>query len=242
MKIGLKLYPQNLDLVEKYNDLFDFFEVLIEPDFDVNNLKHYDKEITIHAAHGTFGLDLADSKKEELNKEILEKARKAADIVDSKFIIVHPGHKKNENSERNMLNFLKNNFDKRFIFENCLISEDRRSLFSTPEEMKKLLEQFNIGMCLDFEHAIISANFLKKDPLKFIKSFLELNVKCFHVSGVSMDTIKGMHNHLFEVDNNYEFLKWIPKNKYITFETRYHITKNKDFVLKDIEFLKQIIK
>lgn len=241
MKLGLKLYTCNLNLLDKYKDLFDFFEVLIEADFDVSKLKHYSKEITIHAAHSSFGFDLSDPKKEKLNKEILDKAKEAADIVNSKYIIVHPGHNKNENSEKVMLNFLKDNFDKRFVFENSINNEDQICLFSTPKEIKRLLDKFDIKMCLDFAHATCSANFLGKDVKKFIKDFLKLKPEYFHVSGISLDAKRDMHKHLFEVENDYEYLKWINKNKYICLETRHQITNNKDFLLKDIGLMKSII-
>jgi len=242
MKIGLKLFPQNLNLIDKYGDLFDFFEVFIIPEFDINKLKKIDREITIHATHSGFGVDLGNFEKYNLNKQMLDKAKKAADIVNSKYIVVHPGINKNEDSESIMFDFLRDNFDNRFIFENCIINEKKNSLFSTPNKMGKLLEKFNTGMCLDFEHAIVSANNLGKDAEKFIKDFLKLNPQYFHVCGASIDAKEGRHKHLFEVEDDYEYLRWIPKNKYICLETRHHITKKRECQVKDLELVRSIIK
>lgn len=244
MKLGLKIFPENLNLIDKYRDIFYFFEVFIKPDMNLNLLKELNIPITIHAAHFLYGFNPANPKKYDLNKKILNKAISAADIVNAKWIVIHPGWKISKNSEKNIIDFFKENYDKRFVFENCpYIDYDEnkeRYLFSTPDKMRFLLKKLNARMVLDFSHAICTANILKIDSEKLIQEFFNLEPKCFHLSGIDMDSIADNHKHLFEVNNDFSFLKHIGKTKFLTLETNYKGINKKSNHLKNIEIINSI--
>lgn len=244
MKIGLKLFPEKLHLIDKYKDIFYFFEVFIKPDMDLNLLNNLDVPITVHAAHFSYGFNPTDPKRDNLNKKILNKAILAADISNAKWIIIHPGWMIDKNSEKNMIDFFKENYDKRFVFENCpyidYAENEERYLFSTPNKMKTLIKKLNSKMILDFSHAICTANILKKDPKKIIKEFLNLKPKGFHVSGIDIDGIADNHKYLFESNNDYSFLKLVGKTKFLTLETNYKGINKRSNHLKDLEIINSI--
>jgi len=245
MKIGLKIWADKLDLMDKFGDLFDFFEILAEPNLDIKLLKDYNFPIMMHVAHSMFGFNPSDKKKLGLNKQLLTKAIEAADAVDSRWIVVHPGYGLNPDAKEVMLSFYDDNFDKRFIFENCptpdLSYNGHIYHFSIPSEMRQLLKRFNAGMVLDFGHATATANNLGKDPKVMIQEFFELNPKYFHLSGVDSDSKKDMHKHLFEVDNDFDFLKQIKKGKFVAFETGVEGIRDRKMHEKDIEVVRQIV-
>lgn len=243
MKIGLKLYPDKMHIIEKFRELFDYFEMLVTPELDLNILKNLSTEITLHAAHLIFGFNMADPAKTEHNHKLLSKAVEAADIVDAKWIVVHPGWDVGAGSEKTILDFLKDNFDKRFIFENVPIRADPKEnkyLFSTPDTMARLLKIFNAKMLLDFSHAIVTANTLGLDPYQVIKDFEKLNPRSYHISGEEMYADNDNHKNLFDVSNDFRFLKWIDHTKYITLETDHTTYEDKEAHLKNIEIIRSL--
>lgn len=224
MKLGLKLYPEDLPYIKKYKNIFDFFELFITPDCDVENLAKYRNIIkVVHAAHSDFGFDPSSPSKSKYNQIIIEKAKRAADIVNAKYIVVHPGLYHNAQSKANMFKFLKDNFDSRLIFEN-LPSVDyddnkQRLLGATPGDMKEFISKLHACVMLDFGHAICEANIQNKDPYQMIDVFLKLKPTYFHLSGNDINSKRDKHKHLFEVDIDFGFLKKIPKSAWVTMET-----------------------
>ncbi len=243
MKIGLKIFPEDLHFIEKFSDIFDYFELFAEPNTNIAELKNYNSIAAIHAAHFRYGFNLGDVKKEALNEKLLNKAIAAADATNAKFIVVHPGHDNGKDSEEVMLKFLEKNFDKRLLFENCpaidyyYTPSGHRYLFSTPQEMKSLLKKFNAGMCLDFSHAICTANILKKNREEVINDFLKLKPKYFHLSGMDIDAKADGHKDLYEVNNDFSFLKHVGK-RMLTFETSYKTRESREAHLKNIKIVK----
>ena len=246
MKKGLKLWKDNLHLIEEYKDLYDFFEIYIDPDFPLEELKKYSTyNITIHAAHNRHDFNPSDKDKHKLCKKILDLALKAAEIVNSPWIIAHVGPDHDKNSKKNMLEFFDDNWNEKVIFENCTLvdytNNDTKYLFSLPEEMKELLSRYNAKMVLDFGHAICSANILKKNPEKLIDEFLELKPICFHVSGIEMNSVSDTHLNLFAVDSKMEYLKKIKADKFVTFEVDYQTNKNRNAQIKNIKFFESCL-
>ncbi len=243
---GLKLRKNNLNLIERYNNLYDFFEIYIDPKFPLAKLKKYShKNITIHAAHFEDNFDPSNIALNKISKSIINLAIKAADIVNSPWIIVHPGHDLSRESKHNMLKFFDQNFDKRIIFENCPAIDNTENglkyLFSLPEEIKFLIKRYNTGFVLDFGHAICTANVLNLNINEIIEKFINIKPKCFHISGINLNSIQDTHLHLFETQNNMVYLKNIQQNKYVTFETPSEDLKNISLQKKDIAFLNNIL-
>ena len=238
---GLKIWKDNLSLINEHKNIYDFFEVYVDSHFPIKELRKFpNAKITIHAAHNHHGFDPSKKSKHEQCKQLINLAIKAADIVNAPWIIVHPGIYWDKDSRSNIFNFFDNNWDDRIIFENCIVVDrndnDVNYLFSTPEDMKTLLSRYNARMVLDFGHAICSANILKVKPEKFIYGFLKLNPKCFHVSGIEMNAESDTHLNLLAVSSKMKYLKKVDKSKYFTFETDCRYFNNKEIQITEIKF------
>ncbi len=235
MKIGVKTYDS-----EKFLDAFpeaDFFEVQAIQKNNYNFLKKYKKPFVIHAEHLTQGTNPADKTKIKQNLKSINFARKLADKVNAKIIIMHPGLIDNENSsEEQAIKFLKNIKDKRILLENLVPVQGR--LCITPEETKNFLKQTNKNLILDLGHLIVSANREKLNFKKTLKEFLKLKPKHFHISGQNKNAIKDNHKSFKETDLNLKsILKLYPKNAWITLEVTTSIKKTK----RDLEYIRKII-
>jgi len=246
MKIGLKIRKDNLDLITKFEDIYDFFEIYIDPEFPLEQLKQFSgRDITIHAAHYDDKFDPSDVSLHEFCRKVVKLAVNAADIVNSPWIIVHPGQKLSDMSKENMFAFFNDNWDKRFVFENCPAVDyseaGAKYLFALPDEMKYLTGRFKTNFVLDFGHAICTANALGLNVDGLINEFIALNPKCFHVSGIEKNSKKDTHLHLFDVNNNMEYLKKIRGGKYFTFETPSADLRNRELQQKDIGIFNKIM-
>ena len=248
MKTGLKIRKNNLHLIDKFSDIFDFFEIYIDRRFPLEKLRPYiGKNITIHAAHNDDKFDPSDTKLHSRCQKILSLSVAAANLVSSPWIIVHPGHSKTTCSKKNMITFFEKNWDQRIIFENCPLfalnenPQNNKYLFSLPPEIKFLTEKFKTSFVLDFAHAICTANLLHKDPKKIIRDFLSLSPCCFHISGIELDSVTDNHENLFTTRNKMKYLRLITDgNKYFTFEVHPQTIKNKKIQKKNLSFFRSI--
>lgn len=245
MKVGLKFFPDDIELMKDFEDIFDFYEILVLEDFDYRKIRDYtDKEITVHVEHHQWGFDPGDPKFMDLNTRFVAKAVEAADFFDSKIIVMHPGLRTDKSSFGNMVEFFRQNNDKRFLFENCPIQERKlpeEYMLAMPDEMEKFLKIMDADMLLDFAHAVCSSNTIGRDPYKTIEGFMKLKPKAFHVSGIDITGKNDVHKHLFEVDNDFRFLKDLPKDTYITLETGKENKDLRETHIKNIGVVRQCL-
>jgi endonuclease IV len=117
--IGGKLYSKNYELFEPFGKIYDFIEVLIEPDFNINALVDAvslaKKPITIHCAHQYFGFNPGNPKKFQLSKKLLDNAIVAAEKFNSLSVVVHPGFEEDgillKDVKMSTIEFFKKCFD-----------------------------------------------------------------------------------------------------------------------------------
>jgi len=104
---------------------------------------------------------------------------------------------------------------------------DEKCLGSTFEEIKYILNELQIGFCLDFGHAICAANSLKREPIRLIKEFLLLNPRMYHLTDGDYTSDKDSHLHYskgtFPLK---ELLKMLPDKAKVTNEAK-HNSDNK---------------
>ena len=250
MKIGLK--ATETEDIERYGHLFDYAEMFIHNNLDIPSLEKYKSKIAIiHAAHSrSAGFDLADPEKSQTNLNVINRAKKAAKKVGSKLIILHPGFYHGPESIEIMANLLEENYDERFVIENCIIRKPEHGLSylcSTSEEMKDFLGRFEslglkMGTVLDFSHAKLTANTLGLNPYKVIEEFKQLNPACYHVSGSSMYPTDDPHNHLDLKIDDLRYLSDIKGDACVTLEVHgkgVHSSMEEDYI-SDIEILRSI--
>ncbi len=240
MKFGVKTYDN-----EKFLDLFenqcDFFEVQAIRGNNYSFLKKYKLPIVVHCEHQTFGVNIANSSKKDFNVKAINFAKKIADSISAKKIIIHSGHLENKNcSKENSINFLKEHCDKRFILENLPfigLKENTKRLCANPEEVKEFLIATNLGFCFDINHAIEYALSQKLDYWNILKKFEELKPIHYHIGGAKINEGKS---HLSFSDSDLDLnkiLKILNKNAQITLE----VSLDNDKTQKDLIFIKDII-
>ncbi|MGV8152484.1 MAG: TIM barrel protein [Candidatus Nanoarchaeia archaeon] len=238
MKIGVKTFYDS-ELLEKFKDKCDFFEIMALRNKDYSFLKYFSKPMVIHAEHHIFGSNPADKTKFETNLESLNVAIDLANKHNSHKIIYHAGRldKNSSNtSAKNSINFLTIVNDKRILLENLTLQRGYY-LCSHPGQMKHFIKSTTSGFCLDLNHAIESADYLKKDYVSFIKEFLKLNPRHYHLGG---QNIKNKKTHLPLKDSDIdlrEILRLLPKNAEVTLET----DKNIENIHEDLELIKTMI-
>jgi len=57
------------------------------------------------------------------------------------------------------------------------------------------MEKLGVEFCFDFGHAVCAANSLKKKPMEFIKEFLELKPRLYHLTDGFFKNEKDEHLH-----------------------------------------------
>ena len=125
---------------------------------------------------------------------------------------------------------------RQFVDSRCLIENEpakglkgEKCLGSTPEEIKYILCELQIGFCLDFGHAINTANTLKKEPLIFIKKFTGLKPSVYHLTDGNYSGEYDSHDHYgqgsFPIK---ELVKMIPPGVKITNEAKHGSDSNLD--------------
>ncbi|MDD4878279.1 MAG: TIM barrel protein [Candidatus Nanoarchaeia archaeon] len=239
MKVGIKTYAdeRGYNYIPKIIDYVDFIEILPLPDNGIyKNYADFDTEIRIHAPHQGQGANPADKNAVKRTMQCMKVAIEAADLFDSKTIVVHPGVYEGVGSAMRAIDFLKQFNDKRFIIENLPAECSRqRELGSTAEEIEPFLKSLDCGMCLDFGHASITERTSTKDYKQIITDFLKFNPKYFHIMGGSIKENID-HKNLFYGDFNIEFFKQcIPNDAYVCLETPHDAEMQK----KEIEYIKK---
>ena len=247
-KLGLKLWSTNKNYVKEAKRLYEeglysYIELFAVPDSfkDYINLwEELDVPYVIHAAHSAVGLNLAKKEFFKQNMRLAGQARLFADELKADIIIFHPGLEGKIEETANQLNKIK---DQRIIVENKPyygLYDNLTCNGNSPEEIKFVLDNVKVGFCLDIGHTIYSANAQNKDWFLYLKEFLSLNPKIFHISDGDKDGVYDQHKNLGKGSFDFEkIFSLTPKNSLISIETK----KNFENSLKDFEedvcFIKQ---
>ncbi len=244
IKFGLKLWSLNYNLLDEARKLieegiFHYIELMPVPDTDIFLFQKMKLPYIIHIPHSSFGLNIADKRKEEFNLKTINQSIKWADKLSAKYLILHPGFGKIQTAKI----FLEKIKDKRILIENMtkVGTNNEKMLGFTPEQIKELTGD-RFGFCLDFNHAIKAAIALKKDYKKYIKDFLKLNPKVFHISDGSLKIEKDEHLNIGEGEYDFKFLADCVKenqSKYITIETPRNNLNSVEEDLKNVKNLSQ---
>lgn len=222
MKFGVKTYDD-----EKFLDFFegkcDFFEVQAIRGNDYSFLKKYKTPIVIHCEHDVLGVNIANSSKYKFNLDAINFARKLADEINAKKIIIHPGNYEDKNcTTENTIKFLKKNYDSRFCVENVPYFSQKfntKKIGATVEEMKKILAETKLGFCFDINHAIEYSIQEGLDYWKILKEFEKLNPTHYHIGGENLSS-SASHLSLSKSDLDLDkIFGLVRKNAEFTLET-----------------------
>lgn len=227
-KFGLKLWSTNENYVKEAVRLYEkgiyqYIEIYMVPGTEkkmIDMWKGLNIPYVVHAQHFREGLNLAKKEAEDINRRLIDETRKFADSLSAENIIVHPGI---AGDIKETARQLKEINEPRLLVEN----KPYYALFdglvcngTTPEEIGFVMKEAGIGCCLDVGHAFCAARGLKKEPLEFLKEFLNLKPEMFHLTDGDYESVYDRHDHIGK--GNYDIhavLKLIPKGKRITVET-----------------------
>ena len=243
IKFGLKLWSINSDMLKEAkelikNDIFHYIELMPIPGTEVTPFLDVDLPYVIHITTERHGVIIADKKKEEFNRSIINNCIEWADKLNAKYIILHPGFGLIDNA----IEFLETIEDRRIVIENMpKVGLNGESMIGyTPEQIENLRGD-KFGLCLDLNHAIKAAVSLKRPYKEFIEQFIELKPKLFHISDGKMNNEKDKHLNIGEGDYDFEFLMTCvkeAKSKYVTLETPRLNQETLEADIKNINALK----
>jgi len=236
MKFGAKDYFEE-EFFDYVLDNVDFLEVQGLRSYDYKFMKKYKVPIVVHAEHHTQGSNPADLNC-KTNLASLRYSQKLADSFNGKKIILHPGSLDFKGtSKENSIKFIKKIDDNRILMENLITNHEMNHLCTTPEEMEYFMEQTGKGFIFDLAHAMITANYKKIDQIDFIKKFLKLEPRHFHISGQEIKSLNDEHRALHECDINWKkILGMYPNDSEITLE----VTQDADKTIRDLKMIKNI--
>ena len=252
--IGLKLWSVNENYLDEAKKLYEqglcqYIELYIIPNslnkIDLWKNLHSEFKIPfiIHAPHFREGVNLASRECKPKNMALAKEAIEFADVLNSKYIIFHPGIAgdiKETVSQFNELN------DDRILVENkpyYVIPGNFVCNGATIDEIKFVLDNTNVGFCLDIGHAICAANALKIEPMEYIKKFLEFKPKMFHLADNKIDSIYDKHFHFGQGDLPIKnILNLLPDKSLITVETFKDFKNSLEDFERDMEIIKNVCK
>jgi endonuclease IV len=241
MRVGIKMGPVNSEeYVGKISFDADFFEVYARKGYDCDFLLKYNKPVMVHIPHSGDQVNFADSQKKEINLQNLDWALKLANKFKSQVIVFHPGRVESEFcSIENAINFIKEHHDKRLHVENVPLKGKRfKSIGGSFEDIKRIMQEADVGFCLDMAHAIEYAKAAGLEAAPFIKKMLSLKPDYFHLTDTPLEEdTKTPHLNLGEGKLDLKLMKsLLPNNALIALETPGDAKKQK----KEIAFMKKI--
>lgn len=250
--IGLKLWSTNTDYYLKEarrlyeNKLLDYIELYVVPD-TLETLPAWQSlkiPYVIHNAHLVHGFNLSQKEKRNFNKSIYLQTKQFADTLNAKYIIFHGG----EDGDYRETAYQISSFNEpRALLENLPMhplpnSHVKRCLGATIEEIKHIINICHCGFCLDFGHAVCSANAQLLDPYEFIHQLMNFTPKMFHLSDINkLSDIYDSHIHFGHGQMDIAKLKReiLPPNAIISIETEKNSKTDLADFEQDVLFLKK---
>lgn len=248
MQFGLKLGSKNINYTEDIllffkEGYFQYIELFATPDSfndTIGYWKQFSMPVIIHAPHSFASMNLSLPEERENNKKKLEETFQFADVLKSETIIFHSGvNGRIEETINQLYPFV----DSRCVIENKPMKglNGEKCLGSTLEEIKYISNELKIEFCLDFGHAICAANSLKREPFEFIKEFLKLKPRMYHLTDGDYDSECDSHLHYgkgtFPIK---ELLKLVSDDKKVTDEAKHDSELKLDDFKEDFLYVSNI--
>ena len=146
-----------------------FVCIIMDTTDTIEKWKKLDIPFIVHCPHFAHGFNLAKIKKKESNFKIYQQVKHFADELNAKYIIFHGGIDGNVKETAKQLASFN---DPRALIENkpmIALPNKMGGEFCrgyNPNEIRLIKETAKCGFCLDFGHAICSANSQKIDVYK----------------------------------------------------------------------------
>jgi deoxyribonuclease-4 len=208
MRIGPKLWSVNVSLISEAERLIDdgifaYVELTIVPGSDITPFTDAGLPMVVHAPTDRHGVDLGDSNRRDVNHAAIEFCIHAADRLNARFIILHPG----AGDIREVSVFLSTLDDKRVLIENMPKTgiHDETMVGSTASELETLMDG-RFGLCLDLNHAVKAACGYSLPFRRYVETLLELQPDLFHISDGHGQNCKDEHLALGGGDYDLQYM------------------------------------
>ena len=208
MKFGLKLWSINTDLINQAVHLidekvFDYIELMVIPDSEIKPFL-IDVPYIIHIPHEKFGVDIGDPAAKECTLQMINESIAWADQLNAKYLILHAGH----GSMQHATDLLCGLSDNRLLIENMpKVGLGGEAMIGySPAQVEELIGDSDMGLCLDFGHAVKAAVSLGVDYKEYVGEFMELKPKVFHVSDGMLSGERDEHLGIGEGEYDFGFL------------------------------------
>lgn len=258
-KLGVKLWSKDfisnpLFALETEKALkegkFGYLELFALPDtYDVvkEKAKPFKGMLTvIHAPHVRQDFDTSNPDRVAENQRIFADSKKFADLLDAKLIVTHPGERYGKDDLNENIRQFKLLNDKRIAVENLpyTCSSTHKDLMgATVEEIKTIIDEVKCQFCLDFSHAICSANHLRLNIYKMLADFRALHPQMYHLCDGDDKTEIDAHLHYGE--GNYDLRRLLneftDEDSLITMETGKGLPNGVKPWLDDAAFLSKLV-
>lgn len=246
LKFGLKLWSTNTHLIQQAvkiidEKVFDYIELFVVPDTLISPFL-IDIPYIIHIPHHKFGVNIGEVICKEYNLQKIKESIEWADKLNAYYLILHAGHGSLDDA-KDLLGELTDN---RLLIENMpkVGLNDENMIGYSPSNIKEMIGNRNMGLCLDFGHAVKAAVSLGKDYKVYMKEFLRFEPKVFHMSDGMLNNEKDEHLSFGKGELDFEYLlECVMSNnsKFITIETPRENQKSLKEDVESVRFLKNII-
>ncbi|SDF57927.1 deoxyribonuclease-4 [Methanolobus vulcani] len=209
MKFGLKLWSINTNLVDQAvslidSKIFDYIELFVVPGSTIEFFS-IDIPYVIHIPHDTFGVNIGDSSLDRHSLKLINESINWADSLDAKYIILHPGYGSLEHASC----FLSKISDPRLLIENMpkIGLGGELMIGYSSAQIEYLIGDNEMGLCLDLAHAVKGAVSLGIDYKSYIKEFMNLDPRMFHISDGTLNVETDQHLNIGEGEYDFSFMQ-----------------------------------
>jgi endonuclease IV len=226
--------------------IYDFVQLIVLSDsYDGTNAiireKMQDIRTVIHAPF--YDIDTGNRDLLESNLHKLKNAQKFADLLHSDIIILHPGIGDGEEYLRETIRQFQMTNDARIAVENLPYNPHGRVLHgSSPEEIKRIVDETHCKFCFDFAHGICAANSLSRNIYDDFAKYNALNPELYHLS--DGDFSETVDHHLHLGSGNYDIVKilkeFTPEDAMIVLETKHENAITADLWIKDMRYIREL--
>jgi endonuclease IV len=238
------LVDQILKIVK--DGIYDFVQLIVFSDSYDNagtiiREKMRDIRTVIHAPF--YDIDTGNKDLLESNLQKLGDAQKFADLLCSDIIILHPGIGNGEEYLCETIRQFQKINDSRIAVENLPYNPYEYILHgSSPESIKRIIDETHCKFCFDFAHAICAANSLGRNVYDDFAKYNALQPNLYHLSDGDFSATVDSHLHLGL--GNYNIAKilkeFTSENSMIVLETRHADATTVDSWIKDMQYIKEL--
>lgn len=246
MKFGIKLWSINTNLIDQAINLidekvFDYIELMVLPDSEINPFLK-DIPYIIHIPHEKFGVNIGDPAAKEYTLQKINESIIWADQLNAKHLILHAGY----GSMQHATDLLRGISDSRFLIENMpKVGLGGEGMIGySPAQFEELIGDNDMGLCLDFGHAVKAAVSIGVDYKEYMNGFMRFEPKVFHMSDGMLSGERDEHLGIGKGGYDIGFLMgYIEKNNsaLVTLETP-RIRQSLDEDMENLYILKDAIK